>query len=142
MSSPLNPNHTGGTATEALNPTSAMKEQEDRLKRLYGNKLPAAKPFMGQKLKERKYFDSGDYALSQAGKTTGPVGSGHPQPENIPHSHVAGSTSVSSVASASASYSVAGTGGAGTSSGFAKGQRSQQPHHLLQHHSEGVPAEE
>ncbi|KAF8950315.1 hypothetical protein BGZ52_002947, partial [Haplosporangium bisporale] len=36
---------------------------------------------------ERKYFDSGDYALSKAGKTTTPVGSQHPQPENIPHSN-------------------------------------------------------
>ena len=38
---------------------------------------------------ERKYFDSGDYALSKAGKapeggvTT--IGSQHPLPENIPH---------------------------------------------------------
>ncbi|KAF9085693.1 hypothetical protein BGX27_003389 [Mortierella sp. AM989] len=38
---------------------------------------------------ERKYFDSGDYALSKAGKTTTPVGSQHPQPENIPHSNPA-----------------------------------------------------
>jgi hypothetical protein len=40
-------------------------------------------------LKERKYFDSGDYALSKAGKAssvdTGSVGSQHPLPENIPH---------------------------------------------------------
>jgi hypothetical protein len=34
---------------------------------------------------QRKYFDSGDYALSKAGKEA-TVGSGHPQPENIPHS--------------------------------------------------------
>jgi hypothetical protein len=40
-------------------------------------------------LKERKYFDSGDYALSKAGKAdsvdAGTVGSEHPVPENIPH---------------------------------------------------------
>ena len=40
-------------------------------------------------MKERKYFDSGDYALSKAGKAssvdTGSVGSEHPLPENIPH---------------------------------------------------------
>lgn len=39
--------------------------------------------------KERKYFDSGDYALSKAGKASeGGVtnmGSQHPLPENIPH---------------------------------------------------------
>jgi hypothetical protein len=34
----------------------------------------------------RKYFDSGDYALSQAGKGSG-VGTQHPSPENIPHSN-------------------------------------------------------
>lgn len=44
---------------------------------------------MAKHLKERKYFDSGDYALSKAGKAssvdTGSVGSEHPLPENIPH---------------------------------------------------------
>lgn len=39
--------------------------------------------------KERKYFDSGDYALSKAGKASDVgvtnVGSRHPVPENIPH---------------------------------------------------------
>ena len=38
---------------------------------------------------ERKYFDSGDYALSKAGKASDVgvtnVGSQHPVPENIPH---------------------------------------------------------
>ncbi|RUS34764.1 hypothetical protein BC938DRAFT_478693, partial [Jimgerdemannia flammicorona] len=37
-------------------------------------------------LQERKYFDSGDYALSKAGKADS-VGSQHPSPENIPHSN-------------------------------------------------------
>ena len=40
-------------------------------------------------LQERKYFDSGDYAMSKAGKgdsvDTGSVGSQHPVPEDIPH---------------------------------------------------------
>ncbi|KAG0249922.1 hypothetical protein BG011_008804 [Mortierella polycephala] len=53
---------------------------------MYG-KLPTGRDLLGHKLKERKYFDSGDYALSKAGKTTTPVGSQHPQPENIPHSN-------------------------------------------------------
>ena len=39
---------------------------------------------------ERKYFDSGDYALSKAGKASDigvtQVGREHPNPENIPHS--------------------------------------------------------
>ncbi len=38
---------------------------------------------------ERKYFDSGDYALSKAGKASDAgvtqIGSQHPNPENIPH---------------------------------------------------------
>ncbi|KAG0225931.1 hypothetical protein BGX31_007460 [Mortierella sp. GBA43] len=65
----------------------ALSEQEERLRKLYGNRLPTTRGVLNQKLKERKYFDSGDYALSKAGKTTGPVGSQHPQPENIPHSN-------------------------------------------------------
>ena len=40
-------------------------------------------------IKERKYFDSGDYALSKAGKASDVgvtnIGSQHPVPENIPH---------------------------------------------------------
>ena len=40
--------------------------------------------------KERKYFDSGDYALSKAGKASDAgitnVGSQFPSPESIPHS--------------------------------------------------------
>ncbi|KAJ2726076.1 hypothetical protein GGI07_000859 [Coemansia sp. Benny D115] len=34
---------------------------------------------------ERKYFDSGDYALSKAGKNPAPVGEEHPAADNIPH---------------------------------------------------------
>jgi hypothetical protein len=40
-------------------------------------------------LQERKYFDSGDYALSKAGKASDigvtAIGREHPVPENIPH---------------------------------------------------------
>lgn len=40
-------------------------------------------------LQERRYFDSGDYALAKAGKAnavdTGNIGSEHPVPEKIPH---------------------------------------------------------
>jgi hypothetical protein len=40
-------------------------------------------------LQERKYFDSGDYALSKAGKASDAgvtqVGREHPNPEKIPH---------------------------------------------------------
>jgi len=42
-----------------------------------------------RQLKERKYFDSGDYALSKAGKSdnalVGGLGHAHPSPDTIPH---------------------------------------------------------
>lgn len=47
---------------------------------------------MKNKLGERKYFDSGDYAMNKAGKgdgmETGHVGSEHPDPESIRHGSV------------------------------------------------------
>lgn len=67
---------------------SSMTEEEQKLFRLYG-KLPNKKDLLQNKLKERKYFDSGDYALEKAGKTSSigvtSIGSQHPLPENIPH---------------------------------------------------------
>ncbi|CAI7642965.1 unnamed protein product [Penicillium manginii] len=65
---------------------SAMSSDEQRLFRLYG-KMPNKKDLLQNKLKERKYFDSGDYALSKAGKAQDvtSIGSRHPVPENIPH---------------------------------------------------------
>ena len=53
---------------------------------------------------ERKYFDSGDYALSKAGKASDAgtqVGSQFPVPENIPHSPAAGQSHGSHAASSS-----------------------------------------
>ena len=51
-------------------------------------------------LQERKYFDSGDYALSKAGKAfeggVTSIGSQHPLPENIPHLTSPGPNSASS----------------------------------------------
>ncbi len=51
--------------------------------------MPSKSDHFAKHLKERKYFDSGDYAMSKAGKgdsvDTGAVGSQHPVPENIPH---------------------------------------------------------
>jgi len=43
-----------------------MSAEEQKVFRLYG-KLPTKKDLLQNKLKERKYFDSGDYALSKAG---------------------------------------------------------------------------
>ncbi|ROV93955.1 hypothetical protein VSDG_06210 [Cytospora chrysosperma] len=67
---------------------SSLSPEEQRLFRLYG-KLPSRSDHFAKHLKDRKYFDSGDYAMSKAGKgdgvDTGSVGSQHPVPENIPH---------------------------------------------------------
>ncbi|ORZ15089.1 camp-regulated phospho protein/endosulfine conserved region-domain-containing protein [Absidia repens] len=75
---------------------SQLNEEERKLFKMYG-KLPDRKDLIGHKLKERKYFDSGDYALSQAGKEPeSAIGSEHPSPETIPHSNPAGNTAGSS----------------------------------------------
>ncbi|CAG8251137.1 unnamed protein product [Penicillium salamii] len=67
---------------------NSLTPEEQRLLRLYG-KMPTKKDVLKNKLMERKYFDSGDYALSKAGKASDVgvtnVGSRHPVPENIPH---------------------------------------------------------
>jgi hypothetical protein len=67
---------------------SKLSPEEAKLFRLYG-KLPNKKDLLQNKLKERKYFDSGDYALSKAGKASDvgvtQVGREHPNPEKIPH---------------------------------------------------------
>ncbi|KAK1239677.1 hypothetical protein MKX07_001131 [Trichoderma sp. CBMAI-0711] len=67
---------------------NSLTPDEQRLFRLYG-KLPSRSDHFAKHLKDRKYFDSGDYAMSKAGKgdgvDAGAVGSQHPVPENIPH---------------------------------------------------------
>lgn len=68
--------------------SQSLSPEEQRLFRLYG-KLPSRSDHFAKHLKDRKYFDSGDYAMSKAGKgdgvDAGAVGSEHPVPENIPH---------------------------------------------------------
>lgn len=62
-----------------------MTEEEKKLFRLYG-KLPTHKNVLTKVQKDRKYFDSGDYALSKAGVAPqSNVGTAIPSPENIPH---------------------------------------------------------
>ncbi|KIP03735.1 hypothetical protein PHLGIDRAFT_31657 [Phlebiopsis gigantea 11061_1 CR5-6] len=64
---------------------SSLTEEEQKLFRLYG-KLPTHKNVLTKMAKDRKYFDSGDYALSKAGKAPqNTVGTTIPSPENIPH---------------------------------------------------------
>ncbi|CAO3638761.1 unnamed protein product [Cunninghamella echinulata] len=86
-----------------MNPAQANKidvsqlSEEKKLFKMYG-KLPNSKDLIGHKLKERKYFDSGDYALSKAGKEPEAlIGSEHPSPDTIPHSNPGISTSSSPV---------------------------------------------
>lgn len=95
---------------------ASLSPDEQRLFRLYG-KLPSKSDHLAKHLKERKYFDSGDYALSKAGKAssvdTGSVGSQHPLPENIPH--------LTSPGIGNASQGGSGNGNTGISSGLPGG---------------------
>ncbi|EPQ54751.1 hypothetical protein GLOTRDRAFT_43519 [Gloeophyllum trabeum ATCC 11539] len=60
---------------------STLSEEEQKLFRLYG-KLPTHKNVLTKMQKDRKYFDSGDYALSKAGKAPqNTVGTAIPNPE-------------------------------------------------------------
>jgi len=64
---------------------SKLSEEEQKLFRLYG-KLPSHKNILTKMQKDRKYFDSGDYALTKAGVAPqNTVGTAIPSPENIPH---------------------------------------------------------
>ncbi|KAM7186620.1 cAMP-regulated phosphoprotein/endosulfine conserved region domain containing protein [Naviculisporaceae sp. PSN 640] len=65
---------------------NSLTPQEARLYRLYG-RVPSQTHHFAKHLKERKYFDSGDYALSKAGRADSAVGSLHPEPSTIPHPH-------------------------------------------------------
>ncbi|KAK9382857.1 camp-regulated phosphoprotein/endosulfine conserved region-domain-containing protein [Kockiozyma suomiensis] len=69
---------------------SSLTPEEQRILNMYG-RLPSSRDIVQKKLNDRKYFDSGDYALSKAGKAASAgvtsIGSQHPVPENIPHSH-------------------------------------------------------
>ncbi|KAH9223712.1 camp-regulated phosphoprotein/endosulfine conserved region-domain-containing protein, partial [Leptodontidium sp. 2 PMI_412] len=93
---------------------NSLSPDEQRLFRLYG-KLPSKSDHLAKHLKERKYFDSGDYALSKAGKAsevdTGSVGSQHPSPENIPHLSSPGVGNASQGGSGNSNVMHVGAGG-------------------------------
>jgi len=68
---------------------NSLSDEEKKVFRLYG-KLPQQFPTpnkLPNKLLDRKYFDSGDYALLKAGKgqDSNAVGTEHPVPGNMPH---------------------------------------------------------
>ncbi|KAE8215194.1 hypothetical protein CF327_g1494 [Tilletia walkeri] len=73
---------------------SSLSEEEQKMFRLYG-KLPSRANVRPNKSHERKYFDSGDYALSKAGKAPQQsVGTAIPNPERVPHASTVGGGSV------------------------------------------------
>lgn len=117
LSSPC-PNH-----PKLTHSPQSLSPEEQRLFRLYG-KLPSRSDHFAKHLKERKYFDSGDYAMSKAGKgdsvDTGSVGSQHPVPEDIPH----------------LSSPVSGPGGGG-GGGAQQLLPAHHHHHLLAHGNGG-----
>ncbi|SCW03528.1 LAFE_0G12464g1_1 [Lachancea fermentati] len=61
----LSPTSSNSNINEAID-ISKLNPQELKLYKLYG-KLPSKKDLFKHKLHERRYFDSGDYALSKAG---------------------------------------------------------------------------
>ncbi|KAJ3117055.1 hypothetical protein HK098_006371 [Nowakowskiella sp. JEL0407] len=67
---------------------SKLTAEERNFFEKYGRLPPKKKDILNHRLMgERKYFDSGDYAMSKAGKSSPKeVGSQHPSPERIPHS--------------------------------------------------------
>eukprot|EP01134_Creolimax_fragrantissima_P001460 CFRG1460T1 len=67
-------------------PTNLSAQDEEFLKKF--GRLPPKNKLAQKRMNrggERKYFDSGDYALSQAGKSSNKVGHALPTPETIPH---------------------------------------------------------
>jgi hypothetical protein len=73
---------------KSLDP-STMSEQERKLFEMYGKK--PVKNVLSNMQKERKYFDSGDYAMHKAGVSSDlggrplAVGTAIPTPEGLPH---------------------------------------------------------
>lgn len=68
------------------NPDITMSEKESS--QIPHGRIPTRAEMLKSQIKQRRYFDSGDYAMSKAGKKPEPgqeIGSEHPQPGNIPH---------------------------------------------------------
>lgn len=64
------------------------KDQESQLRARLGGKIPTRAEILKNQLNQRRFFDSGDYAMSKAGRKPEPgneIGSEIPLPENIPH---------------------------------------------------------
>ncbi|GAA6034760.1 hypothetical protein JCM8097_001156 [Rhodosporidiobolus ruineniae] len=97
---------------------SSFNDQEKELFQKYG-KVPTHKNLLSNKLKERKYFDSGDYAMSKAGVSPQQsVGTAIPSPADIPHASPpsqnqagGGGSQAQAIPGASTSPSSGGSGG-------------------------------
>ncbi|VVT55132.1 uncharacterized protein SAPINGB_P004443 [Magnusiomyces paraingens] len=72
-------------ATVPSKPKSSVAD--DQIKRLYGN-LPSRAQLLNKKLQDRKYFDSGDYALSQAARNSQPTSTSTHQSSNNTSSQI------------------------------------------------------
>ncbi|BGP58250.1 hypothetical protein JCM8202_000988 [Rhodotorula sphaerocarpa] len=117
---------------------SSFSEQEKELFQKYG-KVPPQKNLLANKLKERKYFDSGDYAMSKAGVSPPQsVGTAIPSPANIPHAKpdsqsIPGAKSGSPTSGGGMSGSPGDDGGVGVGTsppkqgGFSSGSPSKEP---------------
>lgn len=68
---------------------SKLTPQELKLYRMYG-RLPSKKDLFKHKLQERKYFDSGDYALSRAGIGSDDIQSSPIANNNLPLTNPSG----------------------------------------------------
>lgn len=67
---------------------ASENEHEARLRQQLEGRIPTRAEFLKNQLKQRRYFDSGDYAMSKAGKkpeSGQEIGSEHPNPEQISH---------------------------------------------------------
>ncbi|AMD19385.1 HBR484Wp [Eremothecium sinecaudum] len=81
MSNDLSPTSSRPDVQEEVD-LSSLTPQEQKLYKMYG-KMPSKKDLFKHKLHERKYFDSGDYALSKAG-----VKSGDLESDSVGNSHL------------------------------------------------------
>ncbi|OLL26802.1 mRNA stability protein mug134 [Neolecta irregularis DAH-3] len=69
-------------------PNTDLNDQAALLLKKYG-KLPDKKRFLDKRVSERKFFDSGDWAMNKAGKASVlNIGKQHPSPSDIPHGSV------------------------------------------------------
>ncbi|GAA5871552.1 hypothetical protein JCM3774_006293 [Rhodotorula dairenensis] len=121
---------------------SSFSEQEKELFQKYG-KVPAQKNLLANKLKERKYFDSGDYAMSKAGVSPPQsVGTAIPSPADIPHASPPSAQSIpgAKVGSPTSGGSDEGGVGVGTSppkpSSFGVGSPSKEPISQMRPHGQ------